>query len=99
MVEHRQRVRLAPAKLGDEREHRGRLAGLTRQPPQHHAGVLAQGAGKAGVGEEFGRLPIVLGRRPGDDLFEGNGEFVGIERAPFPDFLPWGDGSVPGLHQ
>jgi hypothetical protein len=98
MVERREGVRLATAELRDQRQHGCRLARFARQPPQHHAGVLVQGAGEAGAGEELGGLAIVFRRCAGDDLFEGNGEFVRVEGAAFADFLPWGDDSVPGLH-
>src|SRR5262249_30721682 len=69
------------------------------QPPQDHAGMLTQGAGEAGPGKEFAGLAIILGCAAGHHLFEGDGELVRVEGAAFADFLPWGDGSVPGVHQ
>src|SRR5262249_58215408 len=92
-------MRLSAPELGDEREHRCGIARLTRQPSQDHAGMFSQGASEAGPGKEFSGLTVILGCGASHDLFEGDGEFVRVEGASFADFLPWGDGSVPGIHR
>ena len=87
VVERGERVRLAAAELGDERQHRRGVVGPARQPAQHHPGVLAQRPREAGAGEELVGLPVVLRGRPGDDLFQVDGELVRVERPAFADFL------------
>jgi hypothetical protein len=41
VVQRHERVRLAATELGDEREHRRRVAGSPGEPAQHHARVFA----------------------------------------------------------
>src|SRR2546422_854420 len=98
MVESRQRMGFASAKLRDQRHDRRRIVGSPRQSAQHHAHVLAQGAGEAGPGEEFHRITVVVRTSVGSHLLKGNGEFVGIERASLSNFGA-GDGVfVPRFH-
>ena len=68
------------------------------EPAQHHARVLAQCPREAGAGEELRRVAVVLRRRPGHDLLEGDGELVRVERAAFADFLARRRDLVPGFH-
>ena len=98
VVQRGERVRLAAAELGDEREHRRRVVGSPGEPAQHHARVLAQRPREAGAREELRRVAIVLRRRPGHDLLEGDGELVRVERAAFADFLARRGDLVPGFH-
>ena len=99
VVERRERVGLAAAELGDERQHRRGVVGLAREPSQHHPRVLAQRPREASAREELRRIAVVLRRRAGDDLLQRDGELVGVERAAFADFLARGGDLVPGLHR
>ena len=60
--------------------------------------MLAQRPREAGAREELRRVAIVLRRRPGHDLLEGDGELVRVERAAFADFLARRGDLVPGFH-
>jgi hypothetical protein len=51
-------------------------------------GMFVQRAREAGPREKFCRLFVVVGRVAGCHLFEGDGEFVGIERPPLSDLSP-----------
>ena len=79
VVERGERVGLAAAELGDQGENRRRVLSPAGEAPEHHADVLLQGAREAGAGEELRRVAVVLGRGPGNDLLEGDREFVGAE--------------------
>ena len=98
VVQRRERVRLAAAELGDEGEHRRRVRRLPRQPPQHHARVFAERPREAGAGEELGRIAVVLRRRAGHHLLQGDGELVRAERPPFAHLLAQRDDFVPGVY-
>src|ERR1700694_3555885 len=92
-------MRLAATELGYEREVGRRVDRLARKSPKNHTGVIGQRTGKAGAREELFRLGIILGRGTSDNVFEGDGEFVGAERAPFANLAPWDRVLVPGLNQ
>jgi hypothetical protein len=72
-------MRLAPAELGDERENRSGVRGFTGKASQHHSGVFVQCAGETGASEKLYRVLVVVRRSARSDLFESDGEFVGIE--------------------
>src|SRR5262245_55626696 len=89
---------LPPAELRDEREDRSCVLGLAREPAHHHPGVLAQRSREARAREEQRRVTVVLGRSPGHDLLERNGELVRVERAALAYFFARSRDLVPGLH-
>ena len=97
VIKRGKRVRLAAAELGDQREHRRGVVGSPGEPAQHHARMLAQCPSEAGAREELRSVAIVLRRRPGHDLLEGDGELVRVERAAFADFLARCGDLVPGI--
>ena len=99
VVERGEGVRLAAAELGDERHHRRRIGRFSRQPPQHHARVFAQGPGEARAGEELHRVAVILRRLSAHHLLQVDGELVGVEGASFADLLARGGDLVPGLHR
>ena len=99
VVEGGQRVRLAAAELGDQRQDRRSVVGLARQPAQNHAGVVAQCPCEAVAGEEVIRVSIVLRRRTGHDLLQCDGELVRVEGTALPDLLAWRRDLVPRLHE
>ena len=97
VVQSGQGVGLAPAELGHQAEHRRGVRRAAVEAAQHHAEVLLQGAGEHRPGEELRRIPIVLRRLPGDDLFQRDGELVRAERPAPPHFQSWRDDLVPRL--
>ena len=87
VVQGGQRVRLAAPKLRHQRQHRRRVRRLPGETPEHHAGVVAQRARETRAGEERMRIAVVGRRRAGDDLFQGDGELVRVERTALADFF------------
>ena len=81
----------SPAKLRDQREHRGCVLRLARKVPQHHAGVIVKRTGKAGAREELCRFAVVCWRGPGNNLLQCDREFVGAEGTSFPHFAAGSD--------
>jgi hypothetical protein len=98
VVERRQRVRLAAAELGDERQDRRGVVRAPRQAAEDHPRMLAKGTGQARAREELHRGPIVLGRRTRDDLLQRDRELIGVERAALANLTAQRGDSVPGLH-
>jgi hypothetical protein len=99
VVEGGEGVGLAAAELGDKGQHRGGVLRPARQPPQHHAQVLAQGPGEAGAAEELGRVAVVLRGGAGHHLLQVDGELVRVEGPAFADFLTGADHFVPRFHE
>src|SRR2546428_10308840 len=60
--------------------------------------MFAQRPREACAGEELRRIAIVLRRGSRQDLLEGDGELVRVERAALSDLLAWRRDLVPGLH-
>ena len=87
MVERRQRVRLAAAELGDEREDGRGVLSLARQSLEHHSAVLSQGSGEIGAREELCRIAVVFGGTARDNLLQRDRKFVGIEGTSLAHFL------------
>jgi hypothetical protein len=70
---------LAATELRDQREYWSAVFGLAGQSPQHHAGMLAKRAREARTREELHRVAVVFRGRAPYDLFQRDGELVGIK--------------------
>ena len=97
VIQRRQRVGLAPAELRHQRHHRRRVGRLPRQAPQHHPRVLSQRPREARASEERPGVAVVRRGRSADDLLQGDGELVRVERASFADLLSGNGDLVPGI--
>ena len=96
VIERAERMRLAAAELRHQRHHRRGVGRPARQPPQHHAAMLAQCARKAGARKELHRVTVILRRRSLHHLRQINGELVGVERTPLAHLGAGGYGFIPG---
>ena len=97
VVKRRQGVGLAPAELRHQRHHRRRVGSFPRQAPEHHPRVLAQRPREARAREERPGIAVVRRGRAADDLLQGDGELVRVERASFADLFARERDLVPGL--
>lgn len=89
---------LPAAELRDQCQHGSGAFRLAGKPPKDHPCVFAKSAGKASTFKKLFRILIILRRRAGHDLFQGDRKLIGIEGTAFADLSAWSDDFVPGFH-